>query len=886
MKGWRKKDTGVRRSFMNLPLRKKLAVMITVYVLIISGLLLLSYEGMSTLSGIGVFVGGEGLWSKAQKDAVYQLARYAATGDEDHYQQYLQSIKIPSGDHQARVELEKPRPDLDVVRNGLTAGGIHPDDLNVVPVLFRRFRHIGFMATALRHWAEGDQYVAELESLATGLHRELSWGPMSADRRERILAEITAINRKLTPAEAAFSSTLGEGSRWVQGLLLRVMLLATTVSVAMGLWITLLITRHVGQEIDGLREGAVRVSRGDLTERIGVMSADELGELAVAFNQMTESLVETQLKVDEKTRELAEALRERENIIETIPDIIYMVDLNSKLVRWNQNLEVFTGFSAAELMETYIYALFAEQERTHIAEAIRVGFERGRFEAQGDLVRKDGTAVSYHWTGAPLKDDQGHVIGLTGVGRDITERKALEEQLSHQAFSDSLTSLPNRALFLHRLTGSLSRGRHRGNLVAVLFLDLDRFKVINDSLGHQVGDQLLVAVGQRLQACLRPEDTVARLGGDEFAILLEDVGNVAAATSVAERIADQLQSPLTCAGHEVFVTTSIGVALGSPGNDRTEELLRNADLAMYQAKNKGKAQYEVFHSGMNIPTRAHLELETDLRRAIERGEFRVRYQPIIELSTGKVAEVEALIRWEHPRRGWLSPAEFIPLAEETGLIVPIGQWVLEEACRQARMWDGELAARGSPPLIVSVNLSPRQFQHPKLMDEITRTLSKTGLNPASLKLEITETVMMQDSDSTLTKLRELKELGVRLAVDDFGTGYSSLSYLKRFPVDTVKIDRTFVSGLGRDSEDTAIVRAVVTVAQALKLKVTAEGVESGEQMAQLWALGCDQAQGNYFAKPLTAEALRGLLGSVPLWEGPMAVAGHISGAPRKPAALA
>ncbi len=433
------------------------------------------------------------------------------------------------------------------------------------------------------------------------------------------------------------------------------------------------------------------------------------------------------------------------------------------------------------------------------------------------------------------------------------------EQLTRQAFRDPLTNLPNRALFMDRLSHGLTRAQRRHEHLAVLFLDLDRFKVVNDTLGHSVGDQLLVEVSYRLGTALRPGDTVARLGGDEFGILLEDVADAETAETIAVRIEEGLGKPYPFEGRDVFVTASIGIALSSAKLASPEEILRDADLAMYHAKAKGKARHEVFDGSMGAPALDRMDLEMDLRSAISRHEFRLHYQPILRLDTGKIAEVEALIRWQHDKRGLLQPDDFIGLTEETGLIVPIGQWVLAEACKQARTWQTEYPS--SPPLVMSVNLSAKQFQHPQLVEEITQALRETGLAPSCLKLEITESTVMHDAPATLAKLRELKELGVRLAIDDFGTGYSSLGYLKRFPVDTLKIDRSFVKGLSRESGDSAIVRAVVTVAKSLNMDVTAEGVETEGQLTELKVLGCDQGQGFLFARPVSAERVAPLLAS-------------------------
>jgi len=435
------------------------------------------------------------------------------------------------------------------------------------------------------------------------------------------------------------------------------------------------------------------------------------------------------------------------------------------------------------------------------------------------------------------------------------------DQLARQAFRDPLTGLPNRTLFVDRLAHALTRNERRGERLAVLFLDLDRFKVVNDSLGHGVGDQLLVAVGHRLSGCLRPEDTIARLGGDEFAVLLEDVKDADGPVAVAERLSGQLQRPFLLESREVFITVSIGIAPTTSGRTAPEDILRDADLAMYHAKAKGKARYEVFDTSMNAPAQERMGLELDLRHAISRGDFTLHYQPVVALDSGRIIEVEALVRWNHPQRGLLLPADFIALTEETGLIVPLGRWILGEACRQLGEWLA--ASASSAPLGISVNLSARQLQQPGLEEDVARVLRETGIDPGALKLEITETAVMHDAASTLEKLDALTKLGVRLAIDDFGTGYSSLGYLKRFPVDTLKIDRSFVKGVGRDPEDAAIVLAVITVARSLGLSVTAEGIETEEQLERLRTLGCDRGQGYYFAKPIPGERIPALLAASP-----------------------
>ncbi|HEY7250869.1 MAG TPA: bifunctional diguanylate cyclase/phosphodiesterase [Methylomirabilota bacterium] len=440
--------------------------------------------------------------------------------------------------------------------------------------------------------------------------------------------------------------------------------------------------------------------------------------------------------------------------------------------------------------------------------------------------------------------------------QEINEFPRRLDQLVREAFRDALTGLPNRALFMDRLSHALTRAERCGSNLAVLFLDLDRFKILNETLGQEVGDCLLREVAERITTCLRPEDTVARLGGDEFGLLLEDTVELAAATAVAERVSAEIQRPFVVDGRDILISASIGIALTRGGSMQPDEVLHNADLAMYQAKAEGRARYELYQPGLSVSTRERLDLQSDLRTAGARQELSLRYQPVVTLASVRAVEVEALIRWDHRRRGALLPADFIALSEESGLMVPMGQWVLREACRQARAWQRDV------PLIVGVNLSASQFERDALPDEIAQILRETELDSSRLQLEISEAVLMRDDPKMFDRLDALKKIGVRLAIDDFGTGYASLSYLKRLPVDCLKIDRSLIKGVGFDNEDTAIIRAVVTLARSLGITVTAEGVETTEQLSQLRDLGCEQGQGYYFARPVSADRLPELLASL------------------------
>ncbi len=472
------------------------------------------------------------------------------------------------------------------------------------------------------------------------------------------------------------------------------------------------------------------------------------------------------------------------------------------------------------------------------------------------------THLAIVFVAGALKDE------LARLYSESHARKEFEERLAYQAFHDALTGLPNRAWFAAHLAETLKRARRTSSGLAVLFLDLDRFKVINDSLGHERGDELLVTVAERLRDCVGHGAAVARLGGDEFTVLLAGA-SAGDARQLAGQILAALRTPLALAGREIVVSASIGIALDD-GMGGTAELLRDADTAMYRVKQSGRAGVALFDAGMNAVAMARLERETDLRRAIAAGELVLAYQPKVELRTGRLVGLEALMRWHHPREGLIQPSEFIALAEETGLILPLGRWALGEACRQARAWLERWPDR--PPLVLSVNLSARQFQQPQLAEMIVDVLRETGLPASCLQLEITESAVMDDVDAAVATLRGLRARGLLLALDDFGTGYSSLNYLKRFPLDVLKIDKSFVAGLGRDVEDTAIVGAVIALAHILGMQVTAEGVETATQASRLRELGCELGQGYLFARPLAPEALEPwlALGHLPIPGTPVA----------------
>ncbi len=581
--------------------------------------------------------------------------------------------------------------------------------------------------------------------------------------------------------------------------------------------------------------------------------------------------VATVLRVSDITERkwLEEYLRLLESVVVNASEMVMIAEanatedpLNLKLIYVNNAFLEVTGYRTSEVIGNSSCVLFGDEAGQPELDSLRQQLLQGQSaKAELLLFGKDARTFWADMNIVPIHNEHGQLTHYVSVMREATARKQAEEQLRRNAFHDPLTGLPNRLMFMDRLAQTVDRAKHDPSYsFGLLFLDLDRFKVINDSLGHLIGDQLLITIARRLESCLQKGDLVARLGGDEFTILLENIDDLEPANRVAERIHQVLAKPFDLSGNEVFTSVSIGIAISRDMNLTTaEDVLRGADIAMYRAKSQGKSCHEVFDREMHSDIVTLMHLENDLRRAIERQEFELFYQPIVALSTGRIAGFEALVRWPHPEQGYISPGEFIGLAEETGLIAPLGEWVLRTACQQMRQWQSQFPQYS--PLSISVNLSTRQFSQPNLLTQIQTILKETDLSPNALKLEITESALMENPDSAMETLTNIKKMGVQLSVDDFGTGYSSLGYLYRFPMDVLKIDQSFVSRIDVDGEKLELVRTITTLSWNLGMDVVAEGIETTKQLVQLKALKCEYGQGHLFAKAMSAKDVEAFLGS-------------------------
>jgi diguanylate cyclase (GGDEF)-like protein/PAS domain S-box-containing protein len=583
-----------------------------------------------------------------------------------------------------------------------------------------------------------------------------------------------------------------------------------------------------------------------------------VGRQLVALLERETETASLEAEVAARTAELEKSEVRFRSLVQSSSDVITILDDEGTILFQTPSVERVFGYAPGDYVGRTIWELLHPEELSRVRQMLdeAMAAPESSLTAEWRLRTSTGEWAACESTIRSLLREPS-VAGIVVNTRDVTERKALEDQLIRDALHDSLTGLANRALLRDRAAIALARAKRVDGQVALMLVDLDDFKAVNDGLGHAAGDEVLVAVSRRLSQCIRPNDTVARLGGDEFAVLIDDVSGDVTPEAVAARIQELLRLPIIVNGHELFANASIGVALADARSKDPEELLRNADVAMYMAKGKGKSQAATFHPEMHVEMRDRITLANELRRAVSQEQFSLRFQPLVDLKTRRIIGMEALVRWQHPQRGLVSPVEFIPMAEATGTIVPLGRWILKEAV-DALVSLQAVQRPNERPVSVTINLSPRQFQEPTLLDEIEAVVKDAGVEPWTVVLELTETMLMDDIDGAIESMQRLKQLGVRLALDDFGTGYSSLSYLRRLPIDILKIDKSFVDSLST-AEGPGMVRSILRLGDTFRVATLAEGIESLEQLAHLRALGCTYGQGYLFAQPMRRSEVRRLL---------------------------
>ncbi len=1009
------------RWFRNVSIAKKLYFTVGIMALLIGLELFVLFFCLNTLSSLRAYVGGEGLWSKAQKDAVFHLYKYGVAHNPDDYLLFLDFMKIPIGDGKSRRELLKEQPDIQIARQGFLEGRNHPDDIDGMIHLFRHFSGVSYIERAITIWGEAEPAAIELLTIAEHLHDEINAVSPSADRIQQLLASIHPINERLTALEDAFSYTLGEGSRWLEGVVLKLLfLVALTVEVT-GLLLAISVSRSIQRGLGEIISVARSFAMGNYDDRTRVFSSDEIGVVANSFNRMADELQRNLLRLEK-------AQLKFQTLLQSAPDPMVITDGEGKIKLVNVQTERVFGYDKGELLEQPVARLIRGRNMASLPVSTRPFFGQGDGllpSTQDDLycTKKNGEAFPVEISISPLKTEEGvlilaairdiserkqmlsqrmraeealraaygelqvrvdelaeanqqlrheigerhraeaelrrafaildqhvdntplgvieweQVAGMGGpprvqrwsgqaetifgwtesealhrsaselglihegdadraadsardltqsrrsrnsiklrcytkqrqvrhcqwynsalhakdVGRitilslveDITERVNALDDVFHLAHHDILTGLPNRVMLQDRLRQALAGAQRRGKGVAVMMLDLDHFKNVNDALGHSVGDMLLQEVAVRLSAHLRAVDTVARIGGDEFVLIQPDLIDRGGASILAQKLTGALANPFLIQGHRLDIRTSIGIALCPDDGADPDLLLRNADMALYRAKRDGRSQYRFYSADMDLELKATRSLENGLRRAIEASGLELFYQPTFSLTDGRLRGMEVLLRWPHPGGGYVAPASFIPIAELSGLIIPLGEWTLRRACRQARAWiDAGRRFR------IAVNVSATQLRQPDFAALLAGILAETGLVASALELEITESVFLDASKTAITKtLHEVAEMGIHLAIDDFGAGYSSLGYLKHFPFNRVKIDAAFVRDIGLEANADAIVKAIIALGRNLGKSVTAEGVETELQVAFLSRHKCDEGQGYLLARPAPA----------------------------------
>jgi diguanylate cyclase (GGDEF)-like protein/PAS domain S-box-containing protein len=782
-----------KRKQLALGVPTRMLAMAAIFLVVELGLISTMGTGLYVLGGVRAYASGESAWSKAQKDAVLHLRTYADTSEESEYAAYRQDIAVTIGDRDARTELERQDPDLERARQGFLQGRNEAFDVDSMIWLFRTFRRVPRVDYAVRAWSSADLVIDRLEDVAFGLR--------AGQSRASLVSELDDVNTQATELEDIFATSMGDTARLVQALVLA----GAVISISL-----------------------------------------VLGFAGLALLLLGKRWKAADVAVNEELESQASIVAEQAALLDLAHDGILVWDLHSGAIRfWNHGAEVVYGWSREEALGLTPEAVLHTEFPRPLSE-INADLVRTR-KWEGELVHtcRDGRRIVVASRWALQVDANGQPAAVVAINRDISERKKAEHALAHQARHDALTGLPNRAFMQESLSNAIETLRGTSTPFALLLLDLDRFKDVNDSLGHGVGDAVLQRVGQRLLDSVRPTDVIARFGGDEFAVLLPGARR-SVALEVANRLHHTLSLPIELEGVQLDLGVSIGITVAPEHGQDAEVLMRRADTAMYVAK-RGGTGIAVHDVEMDVDNAERLRLTADLRHAIDNDELVLHYQPKIEAG-GRLVGVEALVRWQHPARGLLGPDVFIPLAEQAGIIESLTGWILRSARQQQASWRAD-----GLDLTMAVNLSMRNVHDPQLVETVRELLQVHAAG--GFEVELTETTLMADADRAQSQLNRLRALGVRVAVDDFGTGYSSLAYLKRLSVDELKIDRCFVRDLARDERDRALVQATVGMAHSLGLRVVAEGVEDAETLEILRGIGCDMVQGYHISRPLPAHKL-------------------------------
>ena len=785
-----------------IDLRTRFILLSLVFSATIILLVAISYLGFQSLSGARAYVHGESQWTKAQKQSVISLFEFAISGEPQAYSRHIESLQVIYGDRRARLTLDSENPDPEVAREGFLAGRNHPDDIELMIRLFVHVRGLALFDRAVEAWTMADRKIDELAGVGEQLHRTVvEFGPNSTEAHE-LLIEILKLDDELTELEDEFSRLIGELSHLMTRVLTMVVILGAMLLMVAAYLFALRLFRSAERADRALRESEQRYRALVDQPEVGMWQLDPQGHIKYLNPAMC--------------------------------SLLAIDDLES--VR-NSPMERF----------------ISSRHRSRIMEDHGQRIQGKATTSEVEMVTQTGIRKMVLVHGAPVKIGTEELLGHVGTCVDITDRKRVEEQLRHQAFHDSLTGLPNRTLFMDRLEVALKRARREKNRVGVLFVDLDRFKVVNDSLGHASGDYLLQEAANRIAGAAREQDTLGRFGGDEFGLIVEglDDGNDSDIEKPAQRIIEAL-GPDFLIGHvKARIGASVGIAVSSGEHDAAD-LLRYADVAMYVAKRKGGGSWHLFDAAQDALQVDQIQLENQLWAAVDQDQLVLHYQPIVRLETGKIEALEALVRWHHPERGLLQPTEFIALAEETGAIVKIGQWAAKTAVRD--LLDLERIDGDDAPGTVSINISAAEFRFSDPVSSIVELIRESGITPDRIQFEVTESLLMQDP----TAIVALEKQGFSVAIDDFGTGYASLDRIRQVRFSTIKIDRTFITNLADNALDQAIIESIILLGDKLGMKIIAEGVETHQQRETLMQMGCVFGQGYLFAHPAPLETLRSL----------------------------